>query len=86
VLHTPILRKIKKNSRKVLIFLTFFEIKNEYRYCTYKNVSLGNYFYFILGKKSNSKRPMTKYYSLYIRHNFVFFCTGYNESNFLGEI
>jgi hypothetical protein len=49
-----------------------------------KNISLGNYFYFILGKKTNSKHPMTKYYSLYIRHNFVlFFCPGYNKSNFL---
>jgi hypothetical protein len=27
---------------------------------------------------------MTKYYSLYIRHNFVFF-PGYNKSNFLGK-
>jgi hypothetical protein len=69
MLHTSILGKIKKYFLKKS---NFFEIKDEYRYCTYKNISLGNYFYFILGKKTNSKRPMTKYYSLYIRHNFVF--------------
>jgi hypothetical protein len=53
------------------------EFEDEYWYCTYKNISLGNYFYFILGKKTNSKRPMTKYYSLYICH---FFCIGYNKN------
>jgi hypothetical protein len=37
-----------------------------------QNIFLGNYFYYILGKK-NSERPMTRYYSLYIRHNSVFF-------------
>jgi hypothetical protein len=68
VLHTPIIGKIKKRFKKS----NFFETKDEYRYCTYKNISLGNYFYFILGKKTKSKRPMTKYYSLYIHHNFVF--------------
>jgi hypothetical protein len=67
VLHTPILGKIKSNSKKGLKKQTFFEINDECRYCTYKNISIGNYFYFILGKKTNSKRPMTKYYSLYIQ-------------------
>jgi hypothetical protein len=67
----PYLKKklIQKRFKKIEPFL---KSKDEYRYCTYKNISLGNYFYFILGKKTNSKRPMTKYYSLYIRHNFVF--------------
>jgi hypothetical protein len=36
VLHTPILGKIKNNSKKDSKNLTFFEIKDEYWYCTYK--------------------------------------------------
>jgi hypothetical protein len=66
--YTPHTWKNKKRFKKS----NFFEIKDEYRYCTYKNISLGNYFYFILGKKTNLKRPMTKYYSLYIHYNFFF--------------
>jgi hypothetical protein len=51
VLHTSILgKKIKKKSN-------FFEIKDKYRYCPYKIISLGNYFYFILGKKGKLKTP-----------------------------
>jgi hypothetical protein len=57
VLHTSILGKIKNNSKKDSKNLTFFEIKDEYRYCTYKNIFLGNYFYFFLGKKIKLETP-----------------------------
>jgi hypothetical protein len=39
----PYLEKLKNNSKKVLKNQTLFETKDEYRYCTYKNISLGKY-------------------------------------------
>jgi hypothetical protein len=60
VLHTSILGKIKNYFKKVKKKSNFFEIKDEYRYCTYKNISLGNYFYFILGIKKKLKMPHDK--------------------------
>jgi hypothetical protein len=65
VLHTPILGKIK--NQKSLENQSFFEIKDEYRYCTYKNISLGNYFYFILGKKNKLEMPHDQvHFTLYL--------------------
>jgi hypothetical protein len=49
------------------------EIKDDQVLYLKQNIFLGNYFYCILGKKTNSKCPMTRYYSLYFCHNFVFF-------------
>jgi hypothetical protein len=49
--------KNKKIIQKSLKNQSFYKIKDEYLYCTYKNISLGNYFYFILGKKQTRNAP-----------------------------
>jgi hypothetical protein len=44
----PYLEKLKNNSKSLKNHF-FFEIKDEYRYCTYKNISLGKLLLFYPG-------------------------------------
>ena len=73
--HTPpYMKKIKSNSKKWKKIWNYFGTKDDQVLYLYKNILLRNYFHCFLGKKkTKSKRPMSMYYSLYIRHNFVFF-------------
>jgi hypothetical protein len=50
-------------------------------YCICIKCFSRKYFHCILGKKTNSKHPIIRYYSLYIRHNF--FCCPEDHENHL---